>query len=114
MQSHEVPQDQWVDFCNRFSDEHLGWPVTIEVLSQEAGPERILADQPLRGISLDPAGSRPCSIDVGAGNSLSSNFTHTVDHPRHIRLADQDRNSGTLEIQPKDGPATLVHFHRPA
>lgn len=114
MQSHEVPHDQWVEFFNQFSEAHLGWPVTIEVLSKEAGPERVLANQPLRGISLDPAGTRPCTIDVGAGDTTSSNFTHTVDHPRHIRLADQGRDAGTLEIQPADGPATLVHFHRPA
>lgn len=114
MQSHEVPQKQWGKFFDRFSDEHLGWPVTIEVLSREAGPERVLADQPLRGISLDPAGSRPCTIDVGAGDTTSSNFTHTVDHPRHVRLADQGADAGTLEIEPKDGPVTLVHYHRPA
>jgi len=114
MQSHEVPRDQWVEFFHRFSDEHLDWPVTIEVLSQEAGPERVVADQPLRGISLDPIGSRPCTIYVEAGDADPANFSHTIDQPRRIRVADEGKDSGTLEIQPADGPATLVHFHRPS
>ncbi|MGB7157107.1 MAG: DUF5335 family protein [Tepidisphaeraceae bacterium] len=114
MQSHEIPDEQWIDFFNRFSRDHAGWPVTIELMSEETGPQHLVQELPLQGISFDPAGSRPCTINVGAGDSPSANISHVVDLPLHIRLADDERGStGTIQIEPADGPVTLVHYHRP-
>lgn len=113
MRTYEVPEDQWIRFFDRFSQDHAGWPVTVEVLGRETGPQRLLQEQPLQGISFDAQGSRPCTIQVGAGDQPSANFSHVIDMPLHIRVAD-DESRGTIEIEPADGPQTLVHFHRPA
>jgi hypothetical protein len=115
MQTFEIPEDQWIDFFDRFSREHPGWPVTVELLSPETGPQRLFQEQPLQGISFDLAGTRPCTIQVGAGDDPAANFSHTVDMPLHIRLADdQPGGAGTIEIEPARGAATLMHFRRPA
>lgn len=115
MQSFEIPDDQWIGFFDRFSREHAGWPITIELLDQQLGPQRIAEELPLQGISFDVSGTRPSSIEVGAGDSPDANVTHVIDLPLHIRMADDPgAGAGTIQIEPARGAATLVHFHRPA
>jgi hypothetical protein len=114
MQTREISDERWVDFFNEFSRDHVGWPVTIEVMSEQTGPQHLVSELPLQGISFDPAGTRPCTISVGAGDSPSANFSHVIDMPLHIRLAGAERDAeGTIQIEPARGPVTLVHFHRP-
>jgi hypothetical protein len=114
MQTYEVPEGEWMGFFDRFSRDHSGWPVTIEVLDEEAGPQRLVQEQPLQGISIDSAGSRPCTVQIGSGDNPDANFSHSVDLPLHIRVADNEQGSdGTLEIEPARGPVTLVRYRRP-
>ena len=115
MRNYEVPEDRWIQYFNDFSREHAGWNATIEVLSKEAGPQRIANNLAFEGISFDSKGSRPCTINVGAGDDARANVSHTVDLPLHIRRADDERSGEvTIEIEPARGPATLVHLHEPA
>jgi hypothetical protein len=115
MRSAEISENQWISFFDQFSREHAGWPATIEVLSEESGPQRLAADLPLQGISFDPGGSRPCTVQVGAGDGPSANISHVIDLPLHIRVADDEqRQQVTIQIEPAEGPQTLVHVHRPA
>jgi hypothetical protein len=117
MRSIEIPDEQWIDFFKQFSREHAGWPVTIEVLSPDAGPQRLVHELPLQGLTVDVAGTRPSSVQIGAGDDPAANFSHVIDLPLHVRLADDEqdeRGSGTIEIEPARGATTLVHFHRPA
>ena len=112
MKTYEVSADQWVDFFSNFSRAHVGWPVTIEVLSPETGPQRVAGELPLQGVSFDLAGSRPCTITMGAGDGPSANISHRIDMPLHIRVAEDDGGeSGTIEIEPARGAPTLVHYH---
>jgi Family of unknown function (DUF5335) len=114
MQSHEIPEDQWIEFFDRFSREHPGWPVTIELLSQESGPQRIAQQLPLLGISFESKGTRPNAVLIGAGDRTTPNISHAIDLPLHIRVADDERSSSvTIQIEPAHGPITLVHVHSP-
>jgi hypothetical protein len=112
MRTYELSEEHWVDFFDNFSREHVGWPVTIEVLSPETGPQRLAAELPLQGVSFDSAGSRPCTITMGAGDEPSANLSHRIDMPLHIRVAeDESGHAGTIEIEPARGAPTLVHYH---
>jgi len=112
MKTSEIDDEQWISFFNRFSKEHAGWPVTIEMLDGQTGPQRLASELPLQGLSFDAEGTRPCTISVSAGDDPSATLSHTVQMPLHIRVAeDESRNSGTIEIEPADGPATLIHYH---
>lgn len=117
MRSYEVPDEQWITFFNDFSRDHAGWPATLEVLSNKTGPQRLAAGLPLQGISFDPGGTRPCTIQIGAGDSLEANMSHTIDLPLHIRVAEPDNAQAgeeiTIQIQPARGATTLVRVHRP-
>lgn len=115
MKSQEIPEEEWIRFGDAFSREHAGWPVTIELLGQDTGPQRLGADLPLQGISFDRAGTRPSSIEISAGGGPGTHVSHTVDLPLYIRVAEDEAGAGgTLQIEPARGPQTLVHFHRPA
>ena len=113
MRTLEIPEEQWIQYFNDFSRQHVGWNATIEALSQETGPQRIADGLAFQGISFDASGSRPCTINVGAGDDVRANVSHTVDLPLHIRRADDERSGEvTIEIEPARGPATLVHLHQ--
>jgi len=113
--THEIPPEQWIPFCNRFSREHLGWPVIVEVLLGTLGTQPLARNLPFQGISFDTKGTRPSSVEIAAGDDSKTHIAHTVELPLHIWLAneDDDRN-GTLKIEPGDGPPVLVHYHQPA
>jgi len=115
MNTYEVPDKQWTNFVDRFSRDHAGWPATIEVLSADAGPQKVAVELPLQGLSFDPDGSRPCTVVIGAGDDPSANLSHTIEMPLHIRVAEADDGTQcTVEIEPARGSKTLVHLHRPA
>src|SRR3954464_8873024 len=114
MRDFEIPEQQWISYFDGFSREHAGWPVTIEVLTAETGPQRIAKDLALQGISFDPSGSRPCTIQVAAGDDPSANMSHVIDLPLHIReVQNDDSGEVTIQIEPARGAMTLIHVKQP-
>jgi hypothetical protein len=114
METNEIDDEQWISFFDRFSKEHAGWPVTIEMLSSETGPQRLAKELPLQGLSFEAAGTRPCTVRIGAGDDPSATVSHTVHMPLHIRVAEDGHGGrGTILIEPAEGPPTLIHYHPP-
>lgn len=37
MQTQDIPPEQWPQFLDRFSQEHVGWLTSIEVLDRQNG-----------------------------------------------------------------------------
>ena len=108
METRTIPEDQWIEYFDQFSRDHLGCMVTIEVLDREAGPQHIATDLPLEGISFDHKGSRPTSVEISAGDRPDQHISHLIDMPLHIREA---QVGGMIDVQfePANGPVTLVH-----
>ena len=113
MQCREIPSEDWTEFCDDFSREHAGWPVTIELLDPSAGPQRLADRLPLMGISLDTDGTRASTLQISTGQGVQATVSHAVELPLHIRTAQEETGDGTLQIEPAKGPSTLVHYHRP-
>ena len=109
MQTHTIPEDDWIGFADRFSREHDGWLATVQVLDG-SGVLLVAKDLPLQGISFDTKGSRPCSIEVSVGETPSDHVRHVVDLPLHFREADEPDGSIDLQIEAADGPQTLIHL----
>jgi hypothetical protein len=114
MKTQVVPEDQWIEFFDRFSREHTGWPTTIQVLDRESGPQKLAENLPLQGISFDMQGSRACAIDIGAGDQPARHVSHVVDMPLYIRQTQEPDGSIDLQIEPAQGPVTLIHLSGPA
>jgi hypothetical protein len=109
-----IPEDQWITFFDGFSRDHTGWTTTIQVLDRESGPQQVADGLPLQGISFDTKGTRPCSLQVSAGDDPARHVSHTVDMPLHIRQAREPDGSVDVQIEPANGPVTLVHLSAPA
>jgi len=113
MDTRTIPEDQWFDYFDRFSREHVGCPVSIEVLDREMGPQYVAQDLPLEGISFDTKGTRPTSIEISAGDRPDRHVSHLIDMPLHIREAHEANGDVDVQIEPAMGPITLIHVRGP-
>jgi len=111
MESCNVPNEQWSDYVNRFSNDHQGWCATVELLDHVNGPQKLAEDLPLVGLSFDSKGSRACSMEITVGDRPEASIHHVIDSPRSICEFDQDGGDVDLQIEPSDGPKVLVHLH---
>jgi hypothetical protein len=114
MNTQTVPAERWIQFFDDFSRDHAGWSATIEVLDKEVGPQYLAQNLPLQGISFDTKGTRPCSVEISAGQQATRQLTHVIDMPLHIREATEVNGNIDIEIEPADGPITLIHLRDPA
>ncbi|HVT90134.1 MAG TPA: DUF5335 family protein [Tepidisphaeraceae bacterium] len=114
LKTRTIPEQEWVDFSQQFTQDHLDWPATIEVLAGENGPQIVANELPFQGISFDTKGSRPNALSISAGQPGSNHVTHTVDLPLYIREADRPDGQVDLQIEPARGSVTLVHLHGPS
>ena len=113
METRTIPAEHWVEFFDRFSQDHVGWPCTIEVQDQQSGPQRLARDLPLMGISFDTRGTRPSSVEIIAGDSPRAHVEHVVDMPLVIRKAQEPNGDIDVQIEPARGPMTLIHLTDP-
>jgi hypothetical protein len=115
MEAREISAEQWVSFVKEFSHLHQGEPVTIEVLDPQQGPQHIVEDAPLMGLSFDTAGSRPSSLEIAVGDRPESYVRHVIDLPMTIRVASGGERAGdvALQIEQARGPVTLVLIKGP-
>lgn len=113
METRTIPAEHWVEFFDRFSQDHVGWRCSIEVQDPERGPQRLARDLPLMGISFDSSGTRPSSIEIIAGDDPRAHVEHVVDMPLAIRKAQDPNGEIDVQIEPARGPVTLVHLAEP-
>jgi len=109
MQTRTIPDDQWIHYFDRFSREHVGCAVTIQVLDREAGPQHIAMEMPLEGISFDTKGTRPCAIEISVGDRPDRHVNHVIDMPLNIREVEEANGDIDFQIEPATGPVTLLH-----
>lgn len=113
MDVRTIPEEEWADFFPRFSHDHVGWPVTIEVPSGCSGVHTIASRLPLQGIILDTKGSGSSAVEIALGDRMKPTFKHVVVMPRHVRQAEESSGNADLQIEPANGPVTLVHVRDP-
>ena len=105
----EIAHQQWREYLDSFSREHLDWLVTVEVRSPE-GRLILVEQQPLKGVSLDCAeGLDRAYIQVGG--APEAHATHTVERP--VRVVFKQSQSGAhegLEIATANGATTMIRF----
>ena len=113
METQTISSEKWVQFFDQFSRDHLGWPVTIEILDPQTGPQNLAMHLPLEGISFDTQGTRPSSISIDVGDDPERHMSHTIDLPLHIREMEDTDGYIELQIEPAQGPVTLLHLREP-
>jgi len=111
METCTIPEDQWADFFDHLNHDRDGWIATIRVLHGEYGPQQIASNLLFQGISFDTKGTRANSVQISAGDQIGSHVNHVVDLPLHIRQTQEPNGSIDVQIEPANGPTTLIHLH---
>jgi hypothetical protein len=111
MQTQAIPETRWREFFNSFSREHVGWPVTIEVLDRRAGAHNVATSLPLEGIYV--SGQYMSAIEVGAGGDPGRYVHHVIPLPLRVWEMIEPDGGADIEIEPKEGPTTLLHVDNP-
>ena len=105
----EIAHNQWTEYLDGFSREHLDWLVTIEIRSPEG--RLIVAEQsPLKGISLDHADGLERAY-VQVGGAPEAHITHMIERP--VRVIFKQSPAGehqALEIASANGSTTVIRF----
>ncbi len=113
MKSQQIKQEDWREFFDRFSREHAGWLVAVEVMEAEIGAQVEAEALPLQGISADVKGGESnvaLMLDVGG----RAHMTHEMSGAQDVWLeAGPGESDETLQIRSADGTTTLLRF-RPA
>jgi hypothetical protein len=107
MPVHEVKRAEWPAFFRRFSDQHRGWLVTVELLAPAGG--RVQASGvPLEQIELRDA--ELISVQLGG----QSPEEKTLPAPEHVRVERTAHGADTtLSIEAESGAILLLRFHSP-
>lgn len=103
MASEEVPRNQWDSFLSRFSRQHAGHRISLELRKPRVGTVVEVEDGKLENVLYDHAnGEQRISIVVGDAPE-SEHFTHVVDEPNRMRLGESEE----LEIEAEEGTILL-------
>jgi len=111
MRTEEIPRDQWMPFLDRFSRQHEGWLVTLEVLAPDIGAQQEASALPLEGITVASRRNEPETIAISVGKTPADHVTHTINSPTHVWLEQTPEGAhSALEIESKDETKTLLRF----
>jgi hypothetical protein len=113
MDTREISENDWLEFVDQFSRDHVGWLTRITVLDPQRGPQDLATDAPLQGISFDTRGTRPSSLQISVGRLPEQHVNHIIDKPLHIREAAGEDAHVDLQIEPATGPITLLSVSGP-
>jgi len=111
MPTQEIQRDQWSEFLNRFSRQHEGWLVSLEVFSPDIGAQREARELPLEGITIASGGNEPEAIAISAGKTPEDHLTHIINGPTRVWLERTPQGANAaLEIESEDETKTLLRF----
>jgi hypothetical protein len=104
-----IPQEQWGEFFDQFSDGNRGRHISIKSIDSEFGDGELIHEAPLMAMIYDrPEKGDDLVIEVGQ-NEVT--YAHTVDSPTEV-LTGQDSNGLMLAVWISDaaGAKTLVEL----
>ena len=111
MATQEISHDEWTTFLDRFSRQHEGWLVTLEVFAPDIGAQEEARELPLEGISAAAKDSEPKTIAISIGKTPQDHVTHTITEPTRVWLEQTSEGANAaLEIESADGAKTLLRF----
>ena len=103
----QIPQENWLEFFDTFTDGNRGRHIKIELLDPELGDEELIKDAPLFSINYDPV-DKGNDIMIETGGEAPT-YAHTIDVPTEVWTG-QDANGVVLalRITSKDTQAIIT------
>jgi hypothetical protein len=113
METRTIPEDQWTDYFHRLNHDFAGWAASIRVLHGIYGPQSVARNLPFGGISFDTKSARFSNVQISAGDQPGQHINHVIDLPLYIRQTRESNGSIDVQIEPANGPVTLIHLQGP-
>jgi hypothetical protein len=110
MQTIELSRSEWPEWLDRFTQVHVGWLVSVDVLRPDLGAQREIDNLPLIGVSADrvePHGT----LVISVGRSPTLHLTHVVHDVTRLHVERTDAGAdAALQIASSDGSKTILRF----
>lgn len=108
MDIHEVAQEKWADFLDKFSKDHAGRHVTVEAYGPGTNPHTESRALPFVGVTYEPKSQ---DIEIQLGMEAKNHVSHTVTKPTHVWVRTHTEEGGDiLEIRSADGVMILLRL----
>lgn len=111
MQTRQIPKSEWPAFLDRFSRQHEGWLVKLEILNPDLGAQIEETGLALEGLTDEWDEAAGNTIMIMAGNEPDDHVTHSINHPTEVSLEQTDEGAdAALSIKSADGTTALLSF----
>jgi hypothetical protein len=110
MPTISVPREEWLAFLDSFSQQHLGWLITLEVIGPDLGDQVEVSGLPLEGVTVGLNTYGQEEITVSAGRPQGPRISHRIVSPSAVLLKRTDEGADeALEIT-ANGERNLIRF----
>lgn len=111
MKTRDIPRTEWLKFFNRFSRQHNGWIIDLEVFGADIGAQYEERELALEGITAEWDEGEGYIIAIMTGVDRTNHITHTINQPTTVNLEQTDEGANVaLAIKAADGTTSLVKF----
>ena len=111
MQTKQIPKSEWPAFLDRFSRQHEGWLVKLEIFSPDLGAQVEETGLALEGLTDEWNEAEGNTITIMAGNKPADHVTHSISKPTEVTLEQTDEGADVaLSIKSADGTTALLSF----
>ena len=111
MQTRQIPKTEWPSFFDRFSRQHEGWLVKLEILNPDFGAQVQESGLVLDGVTDEWDEVAGSSIMIMVGNEPDDHITHSISQPTEVSLEQTDEGAdAALSIKSADGTTALLSF----
>ena len=111
MQTKQIPKSEWPAFLDRFSRQHEGWLVKLEIFNPDLGAQIAETGLALEGLTDEWDEIKGNTIMIMAGNEPDDHITHSISHPIEVSLEQTDEGAdAALSIKSAGGTTALLSF----
>lgn len=114
MRTREISRSEWPEFFERFSRQHEGWLVTLEILGSQIGAQIEERELALEGIVAEWDEVKGDEIAIMIGAKPDDHITHNISRVTQVSLEQTDEGADVaLAIKSADGVTALMRFRSP-
>lgn len=111
MRTREISRSEWPEFFERFSRQHEGWLVTLEILGSQIGAQIEERELALEGIVAEWDEVKGDEIAIMIGAKPDDHITHNISRVTQVSLEQTDEGADVaLAIKSADGVTALMRF----
>jgi len=111
MKTQEIPNEEWQEFCEKFTEFNRGSLLTVEVIGGDGIRSDVARELPLNKMTFDTTDACSDVISLNLGSAPDQRkINHFVIDPMHLRIRQAEAGKKLLEIGCENG-TTLVTFH---